>query len=88
MLHLARTDRKKFRDFIKSIWKEIKTDATAHNDLAETANNFFAKTLCENGFRCKPNGTIKLHCISGEKHMYPIVRLNTQILLESGFLED
>lgn len=75
-------DHKQFELYIEKIWEDIRNDVCVHNAFAETGNNFYAKVLCESGFRCKPDGFLKFNANKPD----PFLMRSTKILLKSGFL--
>jgi hypothetical protein len=47
-------------DFIKDTWTTNKNDPEEHERLAELTNNFLAKAICELGFHCNTDGTLRI----------------------------
>lgn len=88
MLNMALDDPKKYKHYIETIWKELEIDNSFRSHFAETLNHCFADLICRNGFRCKPDGSIRFLAIKGREHVYPMLEQYVRILQKSGFLED
>ena len=83
MTNKALKSREDFDKFISEQWKNIDTNLELHDSFAWIGCNFFAKCLCEEGFRCKPDGSLEyLSDVSGDS----LVNDSIRILLKSGFM--
>ena len=88
MLNTALKNPKTFDRFKEELWKGYETDLKLHDHFARTLNNAFAEGLCKNGFRCKPDGTLKFKTLTGNIKANRIMAQCVQMITSSGFLDD
>ena len=48
------------KKYINELWNSNKDNLERRNKFIEQANNYFAQSICEDGFQCRPDGTIKV----------------------------